>query len=129
MTIRFILLSMTIFLLAACSQPKKQEDVWQSSTLAASTITQVKSAKLHYQQCISKKVQQEQATLTDSRIATDRILKLCENTLGEIRQAFRQENVPDHISDRYLKRTRTQTARNVLQYMMFENAKQQSIEN
>ena len=54
----------------------------------------------------------------DSRVATDLVLKACEAILTDTRERFLEQDVPDVIADRYLKRKRTQTARNVLFEMM-----------
>ncbi len=95
---------------------------WHSTTLSDATIKNIQDAKYRYLHCISKETEKRLDSKMDSRAATDLILKQCEQPLTNIRQVFKQEKVPDGIADLYLKKTRTQTARKVLEQMMYSAA-------
>lgn len=95
---------------------------WESTTLSDATIKHIQDAKHQYLLCITAETQMLQKTNMDSRAATDLILKHCEENLAQIRTVFNQEQVPVAISDRYIKKTRTQTARKVLQEMIIAAA-------
>jgi len=95
---------------------------WHSTTLSDATIKNIQNAKYSYLRCISRETEKRLDSKMDSRAATDLILKQCEQPLTNIRQVFKQEKVPDGIADRYLKKTRTQTARKVLEQMMYSAA-------
>ncbi len=95
---------------------------WHSTTLSDTTIKNIQGAKYRYLHCIGRETEKHLAGNMDSRAATDLILKQCEQPLANIREVFKQEKVPDGIADRYLKKTRTQTARKVLEQMMYSAA-------
>ncbi len=101
-----------------------QTDEWQASTLSDSTIANIQKAKYNYLTCITQGVKKHLNIRMDTRQATDQILKECEQSLTKIRSTFEKEGIPIKTADRYLKRTRTQTARKVLQEMQYAAAKQ-----
>ncbi len=98
------------------------KDQWQSTTLSEDTIKKVQEAKYKYMQCITKEVQNKNYVKMDTRAATDKVIKHCEPSLAKIRKVFIAEKVPASIADRYLKMTRTQTARKVLEQLMYADA-------
>ncbi len=116
----FLLMS----LLAAfqASAAEDQSNQWQATTLSDTTIKQVQQAKYKYMQCITREMQNAAYVGMDSRTATDKVMKKCESSLSNIRTVFSAEKVPATISDRYLKKTRTETARKILQQLMFAEA-------
>ena len=73
-------------------------------------------------QCVTNEMQNSAYVKMDTRAATDQVLKKCEQPLSDIRTVFNSEKGPTTISDRYLKKTRTQTARKVLEQLMFAEA-------
>jgi hypothetical protein len=107
---------------ARAVKPKNKSQTWESTTLSDATIKHIQDAKHQYLLCISTETQKLLKINMDSRAATDLILKQCEDKLAQIRVVFTQEKVPVAITDRYIKRTRTQTARKVLQEMIIAAA-------
>lgn len=103
---------------------ENQNDEWQASTLSNSTIANIQKAKYSYLTCITQEVKKRLNIKMDIRLATDHILKECEKSLTEVRATFKKENIPNKTVDRYLKKTRNQTARKVLQEMQYAAAKQ-----
>ena len=101
-----------------------QKDEWQASTLSDSTIANIQKSKHDYLICITKEVNKRLKVKMDIRAATDLILKECEKSLTNIGTTFQKEKIPNKTADRYLKLTRTQTARKVLQEMQYAAAKQ-----
>ena len=55
-------------------------------------------------------------------MATDAVIKQCESTLAKIRQTFINDGVPEIIADRFLKKTRVDMTRKILQSLMFAEA-------
>ncbi|MGR8933881.1 MAG: hypothetical protein ACU837_05760 [Gammaproteobacteria bacterium] len=104
---------------------EKTED-WKGTTLSEDSIKNIQQAKYKYLQCITDEVQKKDYQKMDTRVATDKIIQQCEKTLTDIRSVFLAEKVPEAIADRYLKRTRTQTARKVLEQMMYAAAERQA---
>lgn len=101
---------------------ENNKDQWQPTTLSEDTIKKVQQAKYKYMQCITAEVQKETYIKMDTRAATDKVIKKCEPSLANIRSVFLAEKVPSNIADRYLKMTRTQTARKVLEQFMYADA-------
>lgn len=95
---------------------------WNGSSLSDATIKQVQQDKYAYSQCVYKEAQKKGYTKIDSRAATDAIIKQCEADLAKIRETFINEGVPEIVADRYLKKTRVQLTRKILQSLMFAQA-------
>ncbi len=117
-----------ILLLAATGSfaADKPKEEWKNTTLSDTTIKNIQQAKYTYMQCIAKESQQKTYVKMDTRAATDKILKQCESHLANVRKVFADAKVPPVIIDRYMKQTRTQTARKVLQEMMYADAARKS---
>ena len=113
-----------LILLSATSVKGADEksEQWQKTTLTDETIEHIQKAKYKYMQCVTDEVQKKTYIKMDSRVATDVILQKCEPALSDVRTVFSKENVPVQITDRYLKKTRTQTARKVLKQLMYAEA-------
>ena len=107
---------------AALKKSDSKSQSWESTTLSDATIKHIQEAKHQYLLCITTEAKKLYNTKMDSRAATDFILKQCEENLAQIRTVFEQEKVPVAITDRYLKKTRTQTARKVLEEMIIAAA-------
>lgn len=116
----FLLLSLLTAI--SVSAGEQQNSQWQPTSLSDTTIKKVQQAKYKYMQCVTDEVQKNTYIKMDTRAATDQVLKKCEQSLSNIRTVFSSEKVPTTISDRYLKKTRTQTARKILEQLMFAEA-------
>lgn len=107
---------------AALAAEQKSGDQWKNTTLSDENIEHIQKANYQYKQCIADEMQKKNYAKMDSRVATDQILKKCEKELSHIRAVLNKEKVPEPMTDRYLKKTRTQTARKVLQELMYAEA-------
>ncbi len=103
-------------------QAKPSAKTWNGSNLSDETIKKVQQDKYDYTQCVYKEAQKKGYAKIDSRIATDAVIKQCEPELAKIRATFINDGVPDIIADRYLKKTRIQLTRKILQSLMFAEA-------
>ena len=101
---------------------KKGDGEWKKTTLSDSAIEQIQAAKYKYNQCISVEIEKMIPANLDSRKATDIVLKKCESVLTEVRNVFIGAEVTEKLADRYMKKTRTETARNTLKHLMFVDA-------
>ena len=93
-------------------------DQWQDSQLSPAAIETAQAATHRYHLCLDKEIKDIALAGKDSRAVTDLVLKKCEPALAPIRSAFEKENVLPVITNRYLRRKRTQAARNVLHAVM-----------
>ena len=118
---KFLLLVLFVISLPTLAE-KNQKNEWQASTLSDSTIANIQKAKYEYLTCITQEVKKRSKIKMDTRAATDLVLKECEKNLTKVRSTFKKENIPSNMADRYLKKTRTQTARKVLQEFIYAAA-------
>ena len=102
--------------------PQPSGETWNGSKLSEATIKQIQEDKYNYKQCVYKEAQKQGYQKIDSRVATDAVIKQCEPTLAKIRETFTSEGVPDIIIDRFLKKTRVDMTRKILQSLMFAEA-------
>jgi hypothetical protein len=121
---KFLLLVLLVISLPTLAE-KNQKKEWQASTLSDSTIANIQKAKYEYLTCITQEVKKKSKIKMDTRAATDLVLKECEKNLVNISTTFKKENIPSSMSDRYIKKTRTQTARKVLQEFIYAAAAKQ----
>lgn len=106
----------------ATKTPQPSGKTWNGSKLSETTIKQIQEDKYNYKQCVYKEAQKQGYQKIDSRVATDAVIKQCEPTLAKIRTTFSNEGIPDIIIDRFLKKTRVDMTRKILQSLMFAEA-------
>ncbi len=114
---KFLLLMFCAISFQVMAADKSGEE-WQATTLPDETIANIQKSKYQYMTCITNEVKKRMKLKMDSRKLTDEILKACEKSLADVRETFIKEKVPEKSADRYMKMTRTQTARKVLKEMM-----------
>lgn len=115
---RKYLLSVLLLISFSTLAAEKSNDEWQATSLSDETIANIQKSKYQYLTCITNEVKKRIKVKMDSRRATDHILKACEKSLANVRETFIKEKVPEKSADRYMKMTRTKTARKVLKEMM-----------
>ncbi|WP_370525787.1 DUF2760 domain-containing protein [Methylococcus sp. BF19-07] len=98
------------------------EGEWQPSTLSEATLAKVHEAAKAYQDCLNEAFRAHVGEDVDSRLQTDRILHACENRLTPMKAAFDAEQVPDSISERYMRSYRTRGARDLVRLLMSAQA-------
>ena len=106
----------------ATETPQPSAKQWNGSSLSEATIQQIQEDKHTYKQCVYQEAQKKGYQKFDSRVATDAVIKQCEPTLAKIRTTFTKEGVPEVITDRFLKKTRINMTRKILQSLMFAEA-------
>ncbi|MDD5033299.1 MAG: hypothetical protein PHE55_00960 [Methylococcaceae bacterium] len=107
--------------LAGCQSTPVQERTqtesdgeWHRSTLSEQTIAKVNAGVADYRQCLTDAIVAQAKDRRDPRDIANTILKTCEPQLPAIKTAFDAENVPANLSERYLRKTRSQGAQSVL---------------
>lgn len=125
----FQVFPLAVALLAVWFSPAQAEDEWQASSLSPATIEKLNSATLTYHQCLNKQVLAFNAPGTDSRDATNWVMKQCEAELGPMHAALAEEKVPAPVIERYQRRKRNQAVRKVLQAMMYAESMKASAGN
>ncbi len=104
----------------------EQEKRWHPSTLSEQTKETALAASRHYFGCINQELGHYRYQGGDSRNETQALLRRCEKRLEPIRTAFASEGVPSQITNRYMKRKRTQAARHVLRIILSMEAQQKA---
>ncbi len=98
----------------AAAPSESTDQGWQASTLSEDTIAKANAAVLDYRQCLAKQTGAKAFGEGDSRSIANEILKACEDRLGAIKTAFDAEQVPASISERYIRKTRSQGVQTVM---------------
>ncbi len=120
MKYRLIIALMFAANLAVAEEAVKEE--WNETTLTEGTIHKIQQAQFTYKKCVVDEMRKPDYAKLESRNATDAIAKLCEPTLGEMRNVYTDAGVPDVIADRHLKKLRIQVTRSMLQELMYIEA-------
>jgi len=119
-------LSACVLLAAGCGQSSPPKDdkpaaqqgqidqVWHESTLSQETIAKANAAVKDYRQCLLKETQAKASGKDDSRNIANSILKACEDRLLPIKAAYDAEQVPDYLTERYIRKTRSQGVQSVM---------------
>jgi len=102
--------------------PQPATKAWNGSDLSDATIKHVQEDKYTYTQCVYKEAQKQGYQKIDSRVATDAVIKQCESDLTKIRATYINAGVPEIIADRYLRKTRIEVTRKILNSLMFAQA-------
>ena len=94
------------------------EGQWEPSKLKASTLETAHRQTANYQHCIDTEGQGIVSRDADAQTLANEVLKKCEVQLTPLREAFLSEGVSEQEADRYLRKTRTYAARNLLRALM-----------
>jgi hypothetical protein len=100
------------------AQSSATDQQWHPSTLSDQTIATANAAVLDYRTCLASETKAKARDRGDPRVIANTILKSCEPRLSAIKTAFAAEHVPDSISERYQRKTRSQGAQSVLRAVM-----------
>ena len=132
---KYLFLLFTGLFLQACSEASKTIEStpqatttpkpaaeWNGSSLSTETMQNIQTTKYEYKQCVYKEASKQGYKKMDSRVATDAVIKQCESALAKIREVFTNDGVPTVITDRFLKKTRVDMTRKILQSLMFAEA-------
>lgn len=91
---------------------------WNATLLTDKTIQQIQQAQYQYKKCVVAKMQRIGDRQIAVKSATATIIKQCESVLSAMRQVYLKVAVPTIITDRHLKKMRTDTTRRVLKQLM-----------
>ncbi len=100
------------------AQSTQIDQEWRPSTLSGETIAKANAAVMDYRKCLAEETEARAENRADPRDIANTILKNCENRLPAIKTAFDAENVPAAISERYMRKTRSQGAQSILRTVM-----------
>lgn len=96
------------------AQAGQEDQAWRESTLSPETIAKANAAVLDYRQCLAKETSAKAGGDGDSRTIANTILKACEDRLAAIKTAYDAEQVPAALSERYMRKTRSQGVQTVM---------------
>ncbi len=127
----FVIVISTGLLLAGCqsapvaekqTKQAEQKGQWEVSALSEQTIAKANAAVMDYRQCLAGETAVKAKERFDPRDIANTILKACEERLAPIKTAYDAENVPATLSERYMRKTRSQGAQMVLRSVMAVHA-------
>ena len=96
------------------AQAGQVDQTWHESTLSPETIAKANAAVLDYRRCLAKETSVKAGAKDDSRSIANSILKACEDRLLPIKAAYDAEHVPANLSERYMRKTRSQGVQSVM---------------
>ena len=103
-------------------ETKEAKEEWQDTNLSDETIHKIQQAQYGYKKCVIDEMRKPDIAKQESRLATDKVMKLCEPVLSDVRKVLVDVGVPAAGADRQLKHIRIQVTRNVLQELMYAEA-------
>jgi len=90
---------------------------WQASTLSEQTIARANEAVKVYERCLNTEALASVRHRGDPRVVADQVLRACEQHLEGIRTAYSAEGVPDAVSERYMRKTRSRGAQSLMRFV------------
>ncbi|MGZ8216861.1 hypothetical protein [Methylomagnum sp.] len=117
-----LIAGMTLTACQSSVKPEATSQAWQPSTLSQQTLDKVHERLRVYEQCVNDETHTHLNDKEDSRRVTDLILQSCEDELSAVKAPFQAEQVPDQISERYLRSKRSLAAQQVLRVVMATQA-------
>ena len=116
------ILFLVILVSSSLAYATDAKNEWHATSLSEETIKKVQHAQYNYKKCVTDEMQKKGYLKIESRSATDAIIKQCEDVLSKMRQVYIDAKVPEVITDRHLKKMRTDITRRVLKQLMFAEA-------
>jgi hypothetical protein len=124
-----------VFLLFGCAnKPEKATDVNSGDSsvsfehnpaISAEAILISRAASQQYQRCLTEQIKQYVNVDMHVRQSTGRIMKACEPEFNPIRDAFKAENIPTQVTEKYIRTKRNRSTPNILRVLMFAQSKRE----
>lgn len=131
--LRFILYLIVAIQLSSCAnKPQKQHDApavdvskqfEHNPAVSAESILISRQASHQYQICLTEQIKKFVHVDMDVRESTGRILKICDSEFNPIREAFKADNIPGKVTERYLNTKRSRSTPNILRVLMFAQSR------
>lgn len=132
--LRFVSIIVIFLVLSSCAN--KSEKTAESSTsfehnpaISAEAILISRAASLQYQACLTEQIKQYVNVDMHVRQSTGRILKACDPEFNPIRDAFKAENIPRKVTERYINTKRSRSTPNILRVLMFAQSKREAAQS
>ncbi len=132
--LRFVSIIVIFLVLSSCAN--KSEKTAESSTsfehnpaISAEAILISRAASLQYQACLTEQIKQYVNVDMHVRQSTGRILKACDPEFNPIRDAFKAENIPRKVTERYINTKRSRSTPNILRVLMFAQSRREAAQS
>ena len=99
---------------------------WQASSLSDVAIAKANAAVKSYEKCLNDEALSRVHQRLDPRATGDQVLGVCETRLLGIKLAHVSEGVPDVITERYIRKTRSQGAQSLMRFLQMVHAQRTS---
>ena len=131
--LRIILYLIVMVAMSGCvTKPEKSVDVApddlagdfeHNSAISAESILISRQASQQYQRCLTEQIKKYVHIEMDVRESTGRILKGCDAEFNPIREAFKSDNIPANVTERYINTKRSRSTPNILRVLMFAQSR------
>lgn len=132
--LRFVSVVVIFLVLSSCAN--KPEKTVESSTsfehnpaISAEAILISRAASQQYQVCLTEQIKQYVNVDMHVRQSTGRILKACEPEFNPIRDAFKAEDIPSQVTERYINTKRSRSTPNILRVLMFAQSRREEAQS
>ncbi|NJD08628.1 MAG: hypothetical protein FIA97_19370 [Methylococcaceae bacterium] len=85
--------------------------------MSEQTIARANDAVRQYERCLNSEAWAGVKQQGDPRALGDRILHACESHLEGIKTAYADEKVPDSVTERYMRKTRSRGAQSLMRFL------------
>jgi hypothetical protein len=128
--LRFVACLVVVLVLSGCAN--KPEKTVDSSTsfehnpaISAEAILISRAASQQYQVCLTEQIKQYVNVDMHIRQSTGEIIKACEHEFNPIREAFKAEDIPSQVTERYINTKRSRSTPNILRVLMFAQSRRE----
>ncbi|MEE9425365.1 MAG: hypothetical protein V3V18_10380 [Methylococcales bacterium] len=128
--LRFVVFLTVVLALYGCAN--KPEKTVDSSTsfehnpaISAEAILISRAASQQYQVCLTEQIKRYVNIDMHVRQSSGEILKACESEFNPIREAFKAEDIPSQVTERYISTKRSRSTPNILRVLMFAQSRRE----
>ena len=128
--LRFVACLVVVLVLSGCvNKPEKTVDSSTSfehnPAISAEAILISRAASQQYQVCLTEQIKRYVNVDMHVRQSSGEIIKACESEFNPIREAFKAEDIPSQVTERYISTKRSRSTPNILRVLMFAQSRRE----
>ncbi len=122
-------LAVVLMLFSCANKPEKAVESSASfehnPAISAEAILISRAASQQYQGCLTEQIKQYVNVDMHVLQSTGEIIKACEPEFNPIREAFKAEDIPSQVTERYISTKRSRSTPNILRVLMFAQSRRE----
>jgi hypothetical protein len=125
---------LVVLLLISCTNKSEKELESSASfehnpAISADAILISRAASQQYQHCLTEQIKRYVNIDMHVRQSSGRILKTCDPEFNPIRDAFKAENIPSQVTERYINTKRSRSTPNILRVLMYAQSRREAAQS